>query len=96
MLYIPDIKSNLLSIGQLIEKDYKVLIEYRMMKVIDSRNRLILKAHMSRNRLFRIEHDVLEHKCLAAAASIDEWLWNYRLDHLNFIDISNLKRKNMV
>lgn len=47
VLYIPDMKSNMLSIGQLIERSYKVLIKDRMMRVIDSRNRLILKAHMS-------------------------------------------------
>lgn len=96
VLYIPNMKSNLLSISQLVERNYKVFIENRMMRVIDLSNRLILKAHMSRNRTFRIELDVLEHKCLAAAAGRDEWLWHYILGHLNFNDISNLKRKTMV
>lgn len=69
-------KRNLLSIRQLIERNYKVLIEDRMVRVIDSSNGLILKAHMSQNITFRIELDVLEHKCLATITSRDEWLWN--------------------
>ncbi|XP_050887204.1 uncharacterized protein LOC127092382 [Lathyrus oleraceus] len=74
VLYIPIMKSKMLSISQLIKRNYKVIIEDRIMKVIDLRNRLILKTHMSHNRTFRIELDVLEHKCLATAASRDEWL----------------------
>lgn len=47
VLYIPFIKTNMLSIGQLIEKNYKVVIEDKMMRVLDSSDMLILKAHMS-------------------------------------------------
>lgn len=72
------------------------MIKDRMMIVINSRNKLILKAHMSQNRTFNIEFDMLEHKCLVTATSIDEWLWHYKLGYLNFNDISNMKMKNMV
>lgn len=89
-------KSNLLSIYQPIERNYRVLIEDRMMRVIDSRNRLILKVAMSHNKIFRIELDMLEHKCLVTATSRDEWLWHYRFGHLNFNDTSNMKRKKMI
>lgn len=72
------------------------MIKDKMVRVINSSNRLILKAPMSHNRTSRIELDVLEHKCLETATRKDDWLWNCRLGHLNFNDISNLKRKNMV
>lgn len=67
-----------------------------MMRVIDLRNKLILKAFMSQNSTFRIELDMLGHKCLVTAIRRDEWLWHYRLSHLNFNGICNIKRKNMV
>lgn len=47
VIYIPSMKRNLFSINQLIEKNYKVMIEDKMMKVHDSSKRLILNAHMS-------------------------------------------------
>ena len=47
VLYIQGMKSNLLSIGQLVEKKYKVLIKDKMMRVVDTNGRLILKALMS-------------------------------------------------
>ena len=36
VLYIPGMKSNLLSIGHLVEKNYKVSIKDKMMRVLDS------------------------------------------------------------
>lgn len=53
-----------------------------MMRVFDSGGRLVLKAPMSQNRTFGIKLNVMEHKCLATAASRDEWIWNYILGHL--------------
>ena len=49
VLYIPGMKRNLLSIRQLVKKNYKVSIEDKMMRVLDSNGRLILKAPMSPN-----------------------------------------------
>lgn len=95
VLYIPGMKSNLLSIGQLVEKNYRVVIEDKLMSITDSSGRLILKAPMQ-NRTFKIELNVLEHRCLATAASRDEWLWHYRLGHLNFKDMCSLQKKQMV
>lgn len=38
----------------------------------------------------------MENKRLATIASMDEWIWRYRLGHLNFKHIRDLKRRNMV
>jgi len=96
VLYIPGMKSNLLSIGQLLEKGYRVLLEDKMMRVHDPKGKLILKAPMSRNRTFKIELNVMEHKCYATAVSRDEWLWHYRLGHLNFRDLKSMQKYGMV
>ena len=61
VLYIPGMKSNLLSIEQLVEKNYKVSIDDKMMRVLDSNGRLILKDPMSHNRTFKTELNVMEH-----------------------------------
>jgi hypothetical protein len=69
VLYIPGMKRNLLSNGQLLEKEYKVSLENKMMRVHDSKGKLILKALMSKNSTFKIELNVMEHRCLATAVS---------------------------
>ncbi|XP_050893480.1 uncharacterized protein LOC127100379 [Lathyrus oleraceus] len=95
-LYIPGIKCNLLSIGQLLERGYKIRLEDKILRVLDSNGLLILKAPMAVNRTFKVELKVMEHRCLATAASIDEWLWHYRLGHLNFRDLRKLQQSEMV
>lgn len=72
MLYIPGMTSNLLIICQLIEKNYKVVIKDKMIGLLDSSEKLMLKASTSQNTTFEIELDVLEHRCLETATRRDE------------------------
>jgi hypothetical protein len=60
VLYILGIKSNLLSIGLYVEKNYKVTVEDKMMRVVDANGRLILKAPMSQNRTFKIKLNMMD------------------------------------
>lgn len=49
VLYIPRIKCNLINIGQLLEKDYKIHMENKMLRFMDANRVLILKALMAAN-----------------------------------------------
>ncbi|XP_006579169.1 uncharacterized protein [Glycine max] len=68
VLYVPNMKNNLLSLGQLLEKDYSMKMEDSQMKIFDSKRRLILKASLSRNRTFKIGIHIVEFQ-LAASIS---------------------------
>ena len=72
VLYIFGIKCNLLRISQLFEKSYKIHMEDKMLRVLDSRRNLIQKAHMPKNRTGKIELNVIDHTCLATTASREE------------------------
>lgn len=65
VLYIPGIKCNLLSIGQFLEKGYKIHMENKGMRVMDAKGALVLKAPMAAKRTFKVELKVMEHRCLA-------------------------------
>ena len=54
VLYVPNMKNNLLSLRQLLEKGYSMQMEDNQMKIFDSNKRLILKAPLLRNRSFKI------------------------------------------
>ncbi|PNY05002.1 putative copia-type polyprotein [Trifolium pratense] len=96
VLYVPTMKSNLISIGQLLEKNYVVKMEDKVLRVFDSKRRLILKAPMTKQRTFKIGLNVIDGNCLLATASNEDWIWHQRYGHLNFKDLSILQRKNMV
>lgn len=96
VMYIQGIKCNIISIGQSFERNYKIRMENRVLKDMDANGSLIRKAHMAQNRTFKVELKVIEHRCLATAASREEWIWHYKLGHLNFKDINVTQKYNMV
>ena len=66
------------------------------MKVFDSKNRLILKAPMSKQRPFKINISVIEDKCMLSETKSENWLWHQRYGHINFRDLNMLSEKKMV
>nr|XP_004514969.1 uncharacterized protein LOC101507379 [Cicer arietinum] len=53
VLYVPIMKNNMLSLGQLLEKGYSMKMKHGEIKMFDSANRFVLKAPLSRNRTFK-------------------------------------------
>lgn len=96
VLFVPGMKSNLLSLGQLLEKGYMMEMKEKFLKVHDRNERPILKAPLAKNRTFQVLLKIMEHQCLASSVSKDEWLWHYRFGHLNFNDLCLLHRQDMV
>ncbi|XP_061341465.1 uncharacterized protein LOC133287802 [Gastrolobium bilobum] len=50
--YVPNMKNNILSLGQLLEKGYDVHLKNNTLSLRDNQNNLIAKVSMSRNRMF--------------------------------------------
>jgi hypothetical protein len=46
VLYVPELNQNLLSVSQLLEKDYKVLFEHKICVIKDQNNKEVIRAHM--------------------------------------------------
>ena len=61
--YVPKMKNDILSLGQLLEKDYDIHMRNHSLSLRDQRSNLIVKVEMSNNRMFllNIQNDV---KCL--------------------------------
>ncbi|XP_019438895.1 PREDICTED: uncharacterized protein LOC109344586 [Lupinus angustifolius] len=64
VLYVPMMKNNIISLGQLLEKDYKMRMDDRVLKIFNNEGRLILKAPLSINKTFKIRIHLSDHKCM--------------------------------
>ncbi|CAH9104519.1 unnamed protein product, partial [Cuscuta europaea] len=96
VLFVPAMRHNLLSLGQLLEKDYRIHMQDRFMKVFDKNGVLILKAPLSPNRTFKIDILVNKDVCFKVDALEESWLWHYRFGHLNWKSLKQLGEKKMV
>jgi hypothetical protein len=83
--YIPKLKSNLVSLGQLTEIGHRIVMDEDVIEVSEKNPpRLIMKIQRSRNRLYMLELNPVEPVCLLASISDQSWLWHGRLGHVNF------------
>ncbi|GJY79920.1 zinc finger, CCHC-type containing protein [Tanacetum coccineum] len=94
--YIPNLKSNILSLGQLTEIGCKVIMDGNKLTLYDKNKRLLMKVERSKNRLYSIRLQIEAPICLLANVDNQAWLWHARLGHLNFDDINKMTRKNLV
>ncbi|GAU22886.1 hypothetical protein TSUD_376970 [Trifolium subterraneum] len=97
VLYVPSMKSNLISICQLLEKNYSVEMHDKELKLFDAKDRLILKAPLSNNKTFQVSINMIDQQCLVTTVNEDQnWIWHHRYGHLNFKSLNLLNLKNMV
>jgi len=78
------IKSSILSLNQLLEKDHEIEMKYCTLTLLDTHGTMIVRVTMTKNRIFllNIEMDML--KCLKAYVKDETWFWHMRLMHINF------------
>jgi hypothetical protein len=62
--YISEIKSNILSMGQLMEKRFEIFMNKRTLYLKDSRGRTIARVEIEENRLFKLNLQRIEQKYL--------------------------------
>nr|GEV13382.1 retrovirus-related Pol polyprotein from transposon TNT 1-94 [Tanacetum cinerariifolium] len=93
---VPNLKSNILSIGQLLEKNYDIHFKDRSATIRNQEGKLIAKVPMTKNRMFILNIQYDEAKCLKSCLDDHSWLWHMRYGHLNFGDLKLLSSKGMV
>eukprot|EP00253_Pinus_taeda_P023154 PITA_23154 len=106
--YVPGMRCNLLSIGQLVQKGYNVYFVNDVCTIMDiaPNKRCIAEVKMTRNRMFplRIRADLknkneiatVTQEALQSVPKDENWLWHLRFGHLNFGGLNLLSRKGMV
>ena len=82
--FIPKLKSNIVSLGQLEEGGCKIVIEEGFCNVFDVERSLLARAPRVKNRLYLLKMQLAAPICLAAKADDVAWLWHGRYIHLNF------------
>eukprot|EP01018_Ginkgo_biloba_P033513 Gb_25092 [translate_table: standard] len=88
---------NLLSVGQMIEQDYKLEFDNGECLIKDKLNKgkVVAKGELTTDRLFKLV--ILPHPYVLKTTTIDESiLWNCRYGHLNYDGLVMLRTNEMV
>jgi hypothetical protein len=74
--YIPGLKTNLLSIGQIQQKNVTVVFKNDMCKIYHDEKGLLFDTQMAVNRLYVINAAVITPKCLQVSKKDMSQLWH--------------------
>nr|GEX21436.1 zinc finger, CCHC-type [Tanacetum cinerariifolium] len=94
--YIPDLKSNLLSLRQFTENGCKVVMEDNELRLYDMDNKIFMNVTRQRNHLYKAYLKIGTPVCLLANLKDDTWLWHVRLGHFNFESLKGMAKKDLV
>jgi len=94
--FLPRLTANIISVGQLDEGGYQVLVEDGMMRVRDEDRRLLAKIPRSPGRLYTLDINIARPVCLAARTDDDAWRWHARFGHIHFAALRKMGREELV
>ena len=94
--YLPNLTANIISVGQLDESGYQVLVEGGVMRVRDEERRLLAKIHRNPGRLYVLDVNIAQPVCLAARGEEEAWVWHARFGHLHFATLRKMGRDGLV
>lgn len=93
--YIPSLRNNIISLGQLSEEGNKIVLQGEYLWVNDKQGKLLMKVKRAVNRLYKIDIEDSRPICLLTKAEEISWLWHSRLGHVNFAALALMSRENM-
>lgn len=100
--YVPELRTNLLSMGQLQERGLAILIKGGMCKIFHPVKGLIIQTNMSVNRMFilqtqsQVYAQTQSDQCLHTKTQNLSQLWHQRYGHLSYKGLKILQHKKMV
>jgi hypothetical protein len=100
--FVPGLKHNIISVGQLTQKGYRVAFENNVCTIFDipPSKMVIGKIEMTNKTVFplRMKSEMMEKIGASFKESSQDqaWVWHLRYGHLNFKGLCLLKRNEMV
>jgi hypothetical protein len=94
--FLPRLTANIVSVGQLDERGYQVLVEDGVMWVRDEERRLLAKINRNAGRLYVLDVNIAQPVCLAARGEEEAWIWHARFGHLHFAALRKMGHDNLV
>jgi hypothetical protein len=94
--YIPEMKSNIVSLGQLEEKGFTYEGGNGRLCVYDQEHNLLISAPRTPNRLYIAKFGMSSPVSLFAKSEEKSWQWHAKYGHLNFRALNDLGSTNMV
>jgi hypothetical protein len=94
--FIPRLRNNIVSIGQLDEIEYETRIRRGVLELREPGGRLLARVPRTHGRLYILNLNLAHPVCLAMHSGEEAWRWHARYGHIGFQALRRLAREDMV
>lgn len=95
--YVSGMNSNLMSVGQLIEKGFSVTMKDNLLKLYDCNKKLIMQYELGGSKTFKVNVPITDTQCFSARnVEGESELWHKRSGHLHYKSLGNVSSKTLV
>ena len=81
VLYIPKLKTNILSLGKLDSQGCDIRLRNGFLTLYDGQGRLLTKTSKTRGNMYLLKLNIVEHCLLVEKNDEEAWLWHRRMCH---------------
>ncbi|KAL8124006.1 hypothetical protein AgCh_011855 [Apium graveolens] len=94
--YIPNLRNNIVSLGQMSEDGNEVVLRGEYLWVRDKDDQLLMKVKRLPNHLYKIVIETKIQECFLNKVDEIARLWHRRLGHVNYQEIHLMSKETMV
>ena len=94
--YIPDLKSNIVSLGQATESGCDIRLKGEHLTMCDHHGKLLVKAERSKNRLYKVQMKLRDSACLYLTSMSEASTWHPRMGYVNMTTLTSMIDKELV
>ena len=96
VLYLPELKTNILSLGKLDDQSCKTFLRSGFLTIHDKFGRLLTKTKKTSGNMYKLKININENCNLIEGETSEAWLWHKRFCHLSFHTLKDMIRGNLV
>jgi len=94
--FIPELKSNIISLGQATESGCEIKLKDGYLTMHDQEGKLLVKAERSRNSLYKVKMGLRKEACLYLTSTSMSSLWHARMGHVSLITLKSMIDKELI
>ena len=96
VLYVPQLETNILSLGRLDEEGYRMIMGEGKLTIFNPNGQLFAKVYRSKGRLYLLKLSTVDQCMISTEDSTEDWLWHSRFGHLSFHTLKEMSNKKLV
>ena len=96
VLYLPDLKTNILSLEKLDDQGCKTSLSNGFLTIHDRAGRLLTKTKKTSGNMYKMKIDINERCNLIKEEESEAWLWHKRFCHQSFYTLHDMIRGDLV